>query len=110
VAVKRGDIVVVAARGPYTGKPRPALVVQSDLFNPTHSSVSVCLITTEFVEAPLFRVAVAPGALSGLKKPSQIMTDKIVSIPRDQITSIIGAADDATLDQVGAALRLWLSL
>jgi mRNA interferase MazF len=108
--VKRGDIVVVAVRGPYTGKPRPALIVQSDLFNSTHSSVSICLITTEFVEAPLFRIALAPGTRSGLRKPSQIMTDKIVSIPRDQISSIIGHVDDATLDQVGAALRQWLSL
>lgn len=108
--MKRGDIVVATVRGPYTGKPRPALVVQSDLFNPTHSSVSVCLITTEFVEAPLFRVALAPGARSGLKKPSQIMADKIVSIPREFISSIIGHADDTTLDQVGVALRRWLGL
>ncbi len=40
--MKRGSIVVVAARGAYTGKPRPALVVQSDLFNPTHASVTIC--------------------------------------------------------------------
>jgi mRNA interferase MazF len=108
--VRRGDVAVAAVRGPYTGKPRPVLVVQSELFNPTHSSVSVCLITTEFVEAPLFRVALAPGARSGLKKPSQIMTDKIVSIPRDQISSIIGRVDDTTLEQVGVALRRWLAL
>ena len=108
--MRRGDVVVVAVRGPYTGKPRPALIVQSDLFNPTHSSISVCLITTEFVEAPLFRVALAPGSRSGLKKPSQIMVDKIVSIPRDQISSIIGHVDDTTLEQVGTALRRWLAL
>ncbi|HEV3076187.1 MAG TPA: type II toxin-antitoxin system PemK/MazF family toxin, partial [Thermoanaerobaculia bacterium] len=45
--MRRGSIVVVAAKGPYTGKPRPALVVQSDLFNPTHSSVTICPITSD---------------------------------------------------------------
>jgi mRNA interferase MazF len=52
--LKRGTIVVVAARGAYTGKPRPALVVQSELFNPTHSSVTLCPITSDCVDAPCF--------------------------------------------------------
>ena len=45
--MKRGTIVVVAAPGAYTGKPRPAVVVQSDLFNPTHASLTICPITSE---------------------------------------------------------------
>ena len=52
----RGAIVVVSARGDYTGKPRPALVVQSDLFNPTHASVTICPITSDCMDAPLFRI------------------------------------------------------
>jgi mRNA interferase MazF len=59
--VKRGAIVVVAARGAYTGKPRPALVVQSDLFNPTHASVTICPITSDCVDAPLFRLIYPPA-------------------------------------------------
>ena len=61
VAVKRGAIVIVAARGAYTGKPRPAVIVRSDLFNPTHASVSICPITSDIVDAPLFRLTVPPG-------------------------------------------------
>ena len=80
--MKRGDIVVVAARGAYTGKPRPALIVQSDLFNDTHSSLSICPITPEVIDAPLFRVSLPPGTRTGLDAPSQVMTDKIVSVPR----------------------------
>ena len=60
--MKRGDIVVVAARGVYTGKPRPALIVQSDLFNDTHSSLTICPMTSEVIDAPLFRVALPPGS------------------------------------------------
>lgn len=108
--MNRGDIVVVATHGPYTGKPRPALVVQSDLFNPTHASVTVCLISTDFVDASLFRVAVAPGEQNGLKQASQVMIDKLVSLPREQVSSVIGRVDPSTRDLVDDALRRWLSL
>lgn len=66
--MKRGTIVVVAARGAYTGKPRAALVVQSDLFNPTHASVTVCPITSDCVDAPLFRLTLPPGSRTGLRQ------------------------------------------
>jgi mRNA interferase MazF len=36
--LKRGDIALAVARGDY-GKSRPAVIVQSDLFNPTHASL-----------------------------------------------------------------------
>jgi mRNA interferase MazF len=100
--VKRGAIVVVAAKGAYTGKPRPALVVQSDLFNPTHQSVTICPITSDCVDAPLFRIPLPPGERTGLRVISQIMVDKIVSVPRSAITAELEAAEDA--------LRRWLGL
>jgi mRNA interferase MazF len=43
--MERGDIIICALSGDY-GKPRPAVVIQSDLFNPTHASITVCPITT----------------------------------------------------------------
>jgi mRNA interferase MazF len=66
----RGDIVVVATRGAYSGNPRPALIVQSNLFNETHASLTICPITSECIDAPLFRVAVPPGDRTGLQAPS----------------------------------------
>ena len=108
--MNRGAVVVVAARGAYTGKPRPALVVQSDLFNPTHQSVTICPITSDCVDAPLFRLPLPPGERTGLRAASQIMIDKIVSVPRDSVDALIGRCDDAELDAVDAALRRWLAL
>ena len=108
--MKRGAIVVVAARGAYTGKPRPALVVQSDLFNPTHASVTVCPITTDCVDAPLFRLTLPPGARTGLREVSQVMIDKIVSVPRAAISQEIGTCTVAELDAVDDGLRRWLEL
>lgn len=108
--MKRGAIVVVAAKGAYTGKPRPALVVQSDLFNATHQSVTICPITSDVVDAPLFRVPVPPGERTGLRSASQVMVDKIVSVPRAAITSEIGRCDDSELEATADALRRWLEL
>jgi len=108
--VKRGVIVVVAARGSYTGKPRPAVVVQSDLFNPTHASVTVCPVTSDIVDAPLFRLTLPPGARTGLREVSQVMIDKVVSVPRGSIAGEIGECDGRELDAVDDGLRRWLGL
>jgi mRNA interferase MazF len=108
--VKRGAIVVVASKGAYTGKPRPALVVQSDLFNPTHSSITLCPITSDCVDAPLFRLTLPPGNRTGLKEVSQVMVDKIVSVPRSAIHEEIGQCDEREMEALEEALRGWLGL
>ena len=106
----RGDLVVVATRGAYTSKPRPALVVQSDVFNDTHASITVCPVTSDVIDAPLFRVSVAPGRRTGLDSASQIMVDKLVSVPRSAIRKKIGRCDLDELQLVDDALRRWLEL
>ena len=107
--IKRGDVVLCAAPGDY-GKPRPAVVVQSDLFNATHSSVVVCLITSHLEDAPLFRIPVSAGRTTGLKLESQVMVDKVIAIPRSKITRRIGVLAAGLLKEIDDALRLWLEL
>ena len=60
MTLRRGDLVTVAAKGPYTSKPRPALVVQASETLPYRESVTVCLLTTELLDAPIFRVRIEP--------------------------------------------------
>lgn len=108
--MKRGDVVVVAAKGPYTGKPRPALVVQSDLFNATHQSVTICPITSDCVDAPLFRIPLPSGERTGLRTTSQIMVDKVVSVPRSAVDAGIGRCSQDELEATDEALRHWLGL
>jgi len=105
--VKRGDVVIVAAQGDY-GKPRPALVVQSDLFNETHPSVSVAPVTGTIVDAPLFRLTLDPSPTNGLRSVSQIMIDKMTALRRDRIGQTIGKLDDSTMIRVNRAIALWL--
>ena len=107
--IKRGDVVICAAPGDYC-KPGPSVVVQSDLFNGTHSSVAVCLITTHLQDAPLFRIPVPAGRMTGLKLESQVMVDKVIAIPRNKITGRAGALAAGPLKEIDNALRLWLEL
>ena len=58
--MKRGDLVTVSAPGDY-GKPRPAVVVQSDWLTATES-VLVALLTSALVKAPLYRLTIEPAS------------------------------------------------
>ena len=108
--MKRGEIVVVATKGAYTSKPRPALVVQASQYNDTHASITVCPITSDCVDAPLFRLTLPPGARTGLDLPSQVMIDKVVSVPRAAIGRTVGRCDPNEMEAVDDALRGWLEL
>ena len=107
--MKRGDVVVVAMQGDY-GKPRPALVIQSDLFNETHASVTVVPVTSTIVDAPLFRLTIDPSSSNGLRSISQIMVDKVTAVRRDRIGKAIGRLDDNTMIRVNRAVALWFGL
>jgi mRNA interferase MazF len=107
--LKRGDVVVLALPGDY-GKPRPALVVQSDLFNETHASVTVVPVTSTLVDAPLFRLTVEPSPANGLRALSQLMIDKVTTVSRDRIAQIIGRLEDDFLLRVSRALALWVGI
>jgi len=107
--IARGDVVVSSSPGAF-GKPRPALVVQSDLFNATHSSIVICPITSHLVDAPLFRVTISPNRENGLQVESQIMVDKITAVRREHIAQKIGQINPAEAAAVDRALALWLEL
>jgi len=100
--VKRGDLVTVAVSGDY-GKPRPALVVQSDNL-PQTDSVLVCLLTTTPRAAPLYRFPLPAGATTGLRQPSHVMVDKIMAVRRERCGPPIGRADSAAMLALGRLL------
>lgn len=97
-----GDLVTVAVPGDY-GKPRPALVIQSDAFGHLNS-VTVLLLTSELHNLPLVRITVEPGSETGLRLRSQIMIDKASTVPRVKVGRRIGRVDKVTLRKVSTAL------
>lgn len=106
--MKRGDIVTVAIRGDY-GKPRPALIIQSDLFD-EHPSVTVLPIASELRTTPLFRILIEPDSQNGLRKPSQVMVDKTQTISRDKLGTVVGRVDNDTLLSVNRELAVFLGI
>lgn len=109
LSLKRGDIVVLVVRSDY-GKQRLGVVVQSDLFNETHSSVVLCPLSSELTGLGLFRIALPADTVSGLKKPSEVMVDKLAAIRRDRISQRIGRLGRGDMVRVDEALGRWLSL
>lgn len=107
--MKRGDVVVVAAPGDF-GKPRPAVVVQSDLFNRTHATVVVCPLTSDVSVAPLFRITVEPTSGNGLRARSDIMVDKVMALRRRRLGKPVGALDRDTMVRLDRSLALFLGL
>lgn len=102
--MKRGDIVTVAPSGD-DGKPRPAVVIQSDWLDGT-DSILVCLLTSTLRDAPLFRLTVEPSPAHGLKTVSQVMVDKIMAVRRDTCGPVIGQFDDAAMLALNRLLSL----
>jgi mRNA interferase MazF len=107
--VRRGEIYVAAARGAYTGEPRPVVIVQDDRFDAT-ASVTVCPLTTNPVEAPLVRIGVEPTRTTGIEKRSQIMVDKVTTMPRSNLRDHLGRVADADLVRLDRALLVFLGL
>jgi mRNA interferase MazF len=107
--VRRGEIYTAAARGPYTGKPRPVLIVQDDRFDAT-ASVTVCPFTTSPVEAPLLRLPIDPSEENGLDQPSQIMVDKVTTVPRSSLGDRLGKLRDDEFVVVNRSLLVFLGL
>lgn len=106
--MRRGDLVTIALQGDY-GKPRPALIVQSDLFD-EHPSVTILPVTSELRETPLFRIRVAPNAANGLQKTSDIMVDKAQSVPRDRIGDAFGRLSAEQMLEVNRSLAMFLGV
>ncbi|WP_257154226.1 type II toxin-antitoxin system PemK/MazF family toxin [Paracoccus pantotrophus] len=107
-SMTRGDLVAVALQGDH-GKPRPALIIQADQF-PGTATVTVLLVTSTLVDAPLLRLTVEPSPENGLRKPSQIMIDKPMTVRIDKIGAAFGRLDDAALVSVNRSLALFLGL
>lgn len=105
--MKRGDVVVVAATGDY-GKPRPAVIVQTDAFPETNISVVVCQMTSEIADASDFRVD--PSERNGLRNRSQIMADKPVTIRRARVGRSTGRLDDGDIARLNVALAFVMGL
>ena len=104
----RGDLVPIAMQGDF-GKPRPALVIQANPYS-QHSSVTVLLITSTLVAAPLLRVTLQPSPENGLQKPSQVMIDQAMTVQRNKVGKAFGRIDANAMVEVERCLAVFLGI
>ena len=107
--MKRGEIWTASGGPDYAGKARPVLIVQDDLFDAT-ASITICLLTTEAIDAPLVRLAIEPDPNNGLLETSYAMADKVTTVSRAKMGKRIGALPPAAMTPVSRAINLFLGL
>ena len=107
--MRRGDLITIALQGEH-GKPRPALVIQSDLFANLTSTITIALLTSTEIDVPLMRVRVEPSETNGLRKPSYVMIDQVFSAHSRRCGAVFGHLDDADMLAVNRALALFLGI
>jgi mRNA interferase MazF len=106
--LRRGTVCTVILSNDY-GKPRPAIVIQSDLFS-EHSSVTVLPVTTDLEPTPRLRIRIEPTPTNGLAEMSDVMIDKIQSLPLKRVGKVIGAMEDEIMRDLTLALALFLGM
>ena len=106
--MKRGDLVTIALQGDF-GKPRPALIIQANQFQ-NLDSISVLLLSSLIIDAPLLRVSVKPSAENGLQRPSQIMIDKVMTVRSEKLGPAFGVIDAKTMVEVERYLAVFLGI
>jgi mRNA interferase MazF len=109
MGLMRGDVVIVSAPGDY-GKPRPALVLQSNAFAHTESVIVALVTSSQHPEAPLFRKPIVPSDANGLRQPSDVMVDKLVALPRKKLSKPIGHLSSTEMAEITASLALVLGM
>lgn len=106
--MKRGDLVTVSLPGAY-GKPRPAMVIQSDMFA-EHSSVTLLPFSSHVIDAEIIRVTVQPSEQNGLTKICQVAVDKAQTIPREKVGPTFGKINAKTLEVIERNLSLFMGI
>ena len=106
--MKRGEVVIVA-HGDF-GRPRPAVIVQADELGEATTTLLVCPVTSDLTDRLPIRPIIEPKSENGLRIKSQIMTDKMLAMPRDHVRQHIGKIDSETRSRLDAALLLVLGL
>ena len=109
-ALRRGTVVTVTSPGASSGKPRPAVVVQAERWLQAHPSVTLCPLTSTLRQAPLVRIAVEPSPRNGLRKSSQLMVDRLFTVPVQALGEVVGQLEPDVMGDLDLALRGWLEL
>jgi mRNA interferase MazF len=117
MTASRGDVVIALfplASGSGS-KPRPVLVVQSDVYNAKLQNLIVAAITTNLKHAAdpasaLIDVSTPEGKASGLLQDSVVSCVNLATIDGSLVAKKIGRLPAALMQRVDASLKAALAL
>ena len=107
--MRRSEIWTAAAGSGYVGKPRPVVIIQDDRFDAT-ASVTICAITTDPTDAPLFRLVIEPDTSNQLRETNRLMVDKITTVPRSKVGERVGQLSDEDMIRLARAILVFHGL
>jgi mRNA interferase MazF len=107
--MRRGDVWTVAGGKDYAGKARPVVILQDDSFGGTES-ITICALTTDETDAPLFRLPIEPNERNGLRVACRLMVDKVTTVPKSKVGAHIGRLDDEDVLRLNRAVLVFLGL
>lgn len=107
--MRRGDLATVAVKGDF-GKPRQALINQSDAFADHAAVTALFVCPASLVDAPLLRLTVQPDAANGLRSPSQVMIDKAMTVMQRKFSESFGRLDRDSMVEVERLLAVFLGI
>jgi mRNA interferase MazF len=106
--MKRGDLITVALPGAY-GKPRPAVVIQSNAYE-NLASVTFLPLSSDILPTRAFRVVIEPTDDNRLRVQSQVLADKCSTLPTGKVGPCFGRLADADMGRVDVAIAGFLGL
>jgi len=77
---------------------------------PYTASVTVLLLTSTLLDAPLARHTVEPSPTNGLRVTSQVQIDRLMSPRRAKVGATIGRLDDEAMTEITRLVVLFLGL
>jgi|SRR6185295_360203 len=114
----RGDVILVnfpLITDFSQAKLRPAVIIQNDVGNQYSPNLIVAAISSQLPRKPyptthIVRHDTPAGQAAGLNRDSVVMGQVILTIPKTQVTQILGHFDSATMTAIDTCLHLSLAL
>jgi mRNA interferase MazF len=115
--MKRGDVVLVRFPHPsgLRGKKRPAVVVQSDVYQGVVSTLIVAEVTKNLAMANdpaclLIEIATADGKATGVVRDSVVSCLLLVTVYVDTVAQVLGTLSPAMQRKLDGCLKAGLAL
>jgi mRNA interferase MazF len=107
--LNRGELWTVSGGADSTGKPRPSLIVRDERYG-SEEVVTVCPLTSQFVDAPFLRLIVEPTADNGLRQRSAVQINRVSTVRIAKLGRRLGRLEPEAMRDVSTMLAAYLGL